>query len=137
MKQVLKSLLNGKNKIQAINTYPLPVIRYPTGVISWPLEEMNAIDVKLRKLLTIHEGFHPNSSILRMFIKRSEEGRGQVSVKVTIREETAGLQEYIKKMTPTDDLLSECLRQLKPSMEEEPKELSWKDKRLHGMYHPN
>ena len=38
-------------------------------------------------------------------------------------------------MVPTDDLLSECLRHLKPSMEEEPEELSWRDKPLHGMYH--
>ena len=32
-------------------------------------------------------------------------------------------------------LLNECLRQLKPSMEEEPEGLSWTDKPLHGMYH--
>ena len=29
--QVLKSQLNGKNKVQAINMYALPVIRYPAG----------------------------------------------------------------------------------------------------------
>ena len=39
------------------------------------------------------------------------------------------------KMAPTDDLLSECLRQLKPSMEEEPEGLSWTNKPLHYMYH--
>ena len=38
-------------------------------------------------------------------------------------------------MAPRDDLLSECLRQLKPSMEEEPQGQSWKDKSLHGIYH--
>ena len=32
--QVLKSQLNGKNKIQAHNTYALLVIRYPAGIIS-------------------------------------------------------------------------------------------------------
>ena len=37
-------------------------------------------------------------------------------------------------MVPTNDLLSKCLRQLKPSMEEKPKDLSWTDKPLHGMY---
>ena len=37
-------------------------------------------------------------------------------------------------MDPTDDLLSEGLRQLKPSMEEEPEGLSWMDEPLHGMY---
>ena len=58
-----------------------------------------------------------------------------MSFRAAIQEETAGLQEYIKMMAPTDDLLRECLRQLKPSMEEEPEELSRTDKPLHGMYH--
>ncbi|TWW81813.1 hypothetical protein D4764_01G0016280 [Takifugu flavidus] len=43
-------------------------------------------------------------------------------------EDTTGLREYIKKMAPTDQLLSECLRQQKPTKEEEPEGLSWKDK---------
>ena len=33
VRHVLKSPLNGKNKVQAINTYALPVTRYPTGTI--------------------------------------------------------------------------------------------------------
>ena len=36
----------GKNKIQAINTYTLPVIRHPAGIVSWTKEEMEAADVK-------------------------------------------------------------------------------------------
>ena len=38
-------------------------------------------------------------------------------------------------MVPTDGLLSKSLRQLKPSIEEEPERLSWTDKPLHGMYY--
>ena len=57
-----------------------------------------------------------------------------MSIRATIQEETTGLQEYIKKMAPTDVLLSEHLRKLKPSMEE-PEGLSWTDKPLHAMYH--
>ena len=53
LRQILKSQLNGKNKIQAINTYALPVIRYPAGIMSWAKEEMEAADVKTRKLLTM------------------------------------------------------------------------------------
>ena len=58
-----------------------------------------------------------------------------MSVRATIQEETADLQEYIKKMTSTDDLLGEHLRKLKPSMGEESQGISWTDKPLHGMYH--
>ena len=58
-----------------------------------------------------------------------------MSVGATIQEETAGLEEYIRKMAPSDDLLGECLRQQKPRKEEELGGLSWEDKPLHGMYH--
>ena len=72
MRQVLKSQLNGKNKIQAINTYALPVIRYPAGIVSWTKEEMEAADVKTRKLFTMHGGFHPKSNVQRLH----QPGRG-------------------------------------------------------------
>ena len=42
MRQVLKSQPNGKNKVCAINTYVLPVIRCPTGIITWSKEEIEA-----------------------------------------------------------------------------------------------
>ena len=110
VRQVLKRQLNGKNKIQAINTYALPVIRYPAGIINWPKEEIEATDIKTRKLLTMHGGFHPKSSTLRMYTKRSEGGRGLVSVKTTVQDETTKTQEYIRKMAPKDKWLGEYLR---------------------------
>ncbi|XP_055011039.1 uncharacterized protein LOC110155377 [Boleophthalmus pectinirostris] len=45
----VQGLPNGKNKAQAINSYALPVIRYPAGITHWPKE--------IQKLLTIHGGF--------------------------------------------------------------------------------
>uniref|UniRef100_A0A087X323 Uncharacterized protein n=1 Tax=Poecilia formosa TaxID=48698 RepID=A0A087X323_POEFO len=71
IRQVLRSQLNGKNKIRAINSYTLPEIRDSAGITSWPMEEINTTDVK-RKLLTMHEGFHPKSSTLT---KHEPQGR--------------------------------------------------------------
>ena len=112
MRKVLKSQLNGKNKIHAIHTHALPVIRYPAGIISWLSEELRAADVKRRNLLTVYGGFHPKSSILRLYAKQRWGGQGLVSVRASIQEETAGLQEYTKKMAPTDDLLSEEVKEM-------------------------
>uniref|UniRef100_A0A096MCJ5 Uncharacterized protein n=1 Tax=Poecilia formosa TaxID=48698 RepID=A0A096MCJ5_POEFO len=64
IRQVLRNQLNGKNKIRAINSYTLPEIRDSAGITSWPMEEINTTDFKTRKLLTMHEGFHPKSSTL-------------------------------------------------------------------------
>ena len=61
VKQVLKNQLNGKNKIQAINTYTLPVIKYPASIVSWTKEEIEAADMKTCKLLTMRGGPRPMS----------------------------------------------------------------------------
>lgn len=42
-RQVLKSLLNGKNKVRAFNTFEMSLIRYPVGIITWPKEEIDDI----------------------------------------------------------------------------------------------
>ncbi|XP_051920732.1 uncharacterized protein LOC127600296 isoform X1 [Hippocampus zosterae] len=135
VRQVLRSQLNGKNKTRAINSYALPVIRYPAGIIRWPKEEIQTTDVRTRKLLTMHGGFHPKSSTLRLYASRKEGGRGLVSVRATVQDETSKLHEYIMEKAPTDDVLRECLRQWgteDEALEEGP---SWEGKPLHGMYH--
>ena len=69
-RQVLKSQLNGKTKIKAINTYALLVIRYPVGIVSWTKEEIVAADVKPCKLPTMDEGFQPSPMSLYISWKK-------------------------------------------------------------------
>ncbi len=54
---------------QGYSTYTLPVIRYPACIIRWPKEEIEATDIKTRKLPIMHGGFHPKSSTLRLYTK--------------------------------------------------------------------
>ena len=35
----MKSKLNGKNKIQAINTWAVALLRYGAGIINWKVDE--------------------------------------------------------------------------------------------------
>ena len=42
-----------------------------------------------------------------------------MSIRATVQDETSKIQEYIRKMAPKDELLSECLRQQKPDESEE------------------
>ena len=79
--------------------------------MTWPKKEIEATDIKTKMFLTVHGGFHPKSSTLRLYTERKEGGRGQVSGKATI------------KQKPNDDE--------EEDNEEEP---SWKEKPLHGMY---
>jgi len=51
---VLSTELSVKYKIQAIGSLAVPVLRYSFGIIKWHQEELQKLDRKTRKLLTIH-----------------------------------------------------------------------------------
>ena len=59
----LKSKLNGKNKIQAINTCAVALLRYGAGIINWKVDELRNIDRTTRKTLTMYVMLHPKSDI--------------------------------------------------------------------------
>ena len=50
----LKSELNARNKIAAINTLAVPVILYSYGVIDWKLVEIQDLDRMIRKQLCMN-----------------------------------------------------------------------------------
>ena len=54
IKLVLKSELNARNKIAAINTLAVPVILYSYGVIDWKLDEIQDLDRMTRRQLCMN-----------------------------------------------------------------------------------
>ena len=61
-KVILKTYLSQRNKIKAINQLMVPVFQYSYGIINWPQSEINKLDTKTRKLLTIHKKpVHPKN----------------------------------------------------------------------------
>ena len=67
LKLFLKSKLNGKNKILAINTYVVSILRYGAGILKWTADESKNMDRKSRKILTMHGAFHPKSDTDRLY----------------------------------------------------------------------
>jgi hypothetical protein len=59
LRLVLKSKLNGRNKIMAMNTWAVALLRYGAGVWKWTKDEIAAIDRKTRKLMTMYGALHP------------------------------------------------------------------------------
>ena len=53
LRLILKSKLNGKNKIQAINTWAVALLRYGAGIINWKVVELKQMDRTTRKILTM------------------------------------------------------------------------------------
>ena len=61
LRLILKSKSNGKNKIQAINTWVLTLLRYGAGIINWKVDELKKMDRTTRKTLTMYGFLHANS----------------------------------------------------------------------------
>jgi hypothetical protein len=59
MKKILKSKLNARNIIKAIDSRAISIIRYGAGLIEWTKEELKEMDRKTREILTICKCFHP------------------------------------------------------------------------------
>jgi hypothetical protein len=59
-------MLSTVNKMQASGTLPVPFLRYRFG-INWPQEEIQKLDRKTRKILTIHGQHYPKAVITYMF----------------------------------------------------------------------
>ena len=82
IKKILNSELSSFNKVIAHNTFAVPVFITSVGILDWTINEIKEIDCKTRKQLTTTGNFHPNGDVDRLYIPRSEGGRG---LKSTVR----------------------------------------------------
>lgn len=76
LRLILKSELSGKNKLHAIGNLAVPVAEYSFGIIDWTKAELQELDRRTRKLLTINGLLHPRADVDRLYVPRKEGGRG-------------------------------------------------------------
>ena len=141
---MLKSKLNGRNKFQAINTWAVALLRYGAGIIKWNKEELQNLDRKSRKLLTLYGAFHPKSDVDRLYLPRCKGERGLISCKSCIRSEENSVGFYMKNsMEPLLEQVrmsgviqtEECLPKEQYKKEKTTKkEQNWKEKKMYGQY---
>ena len=96
VRKVLKSQLHGRNCIQAINTWAVPVVRYGAGILSWKTTETKALDVKTRKLMRIHGAQHPQGDVDRLYVSRRQGGRGLHSIEEVVKREENALTTFVE-----------------------------------------
>jgi hypothetical protein len=61
-KSILKTKLNGKNTIKAINTYATPVLTFSFGIVKWTSTDLENLQIKMRTLLTRYRLHHPHAA---------------------------------------------------------------------------
>ena len=71
---ILRTELNGRNKMEAINSLAVPVVQYSFGIIDWKISEIMKIDTKTRKLLNVHKMLHPKADVERLYLPRKDGG---------------------------------------------------------------
>ena len=142
VKKILKSKLNGGNTIKAINSRAVSIIPYGAGIVDWTKEELQEMDRKTRKLLTINRALHPQADVDRLYLKRSEGGRGMIGVEDCVTIETNSLMSYIKQHANEKALKAVAREQVlkvrregidKKSLREERRE-KYLAKPLHGQF---
>jgi len=73
LRLVLGTELSARNKILAIGSWAVPVLRYSFGIVNWHQEELQNLDRKTRKLLTIHGQHHPKADVDRLYVLENRE----------------------------------------------------------------
>lgn len=95
VRSILKTELNSKNRITAINTLALPVVTYSFNIINWNLSELKRLDSKIRKQLTCNRMLHPKSDVDRLYLPRNIGGRGMIQLELSYKTSTIGLSSYL------------------------------------------
>ena len=72
VRSILRSELNARNRIDAINSSALPAVTYSFPIINCSLTEMKKVDTKIQKLLAMHRMRHPKSDVNRLYLPRKE-----------------------------------------------------------------
>jgi len=81
--------------VKTINPYAVPILKYSAGIVNWSLNELDDIDCKRRKLMTIHKGLHPKSDVHHLYLPRKSGGRGLLNIKQIVNVEKQALSHYI------------------------------------------
>ena len=62
----LKTKLNGKNTMKAINTYATPVLIFSFGIVKWSSTDVESLQTKTGTLLTRYRFHHPHAAKERL-----------------------------------------------------------------------
>ena len=83
-------------------------VRYGAGIISWIKMELEELDWRTRKLMTMYGAYHPKADVDRLHLQRCEGGRGLLGVEDCVQVEVNSLKKYLS--TSKEKILKEVSR---------------------------
>ena len=106
LKNILKTELNSRNIMTAINEYANPVMAYTFGIVNWTEQDIKDVDILVRKSLNMHRMFEIRSDVDRLYTPRQMGGRGLVSVWDSFKSTNIRLAHFLSKST--SPVLQKC-----------------------------
>ncbi|CAH2105270.1 unnamed protein product [Euphydryas editha] len=91
---ILKSELNSRNIVKAINTFAIPVLTYSFGIINWSQTDLQKLQRTIHTKLTKFRKHHPKSCIQRLTLPRQEGGRGLIDIHNLHNKQITTLRQY-------------------------------------------
>lgn len=104
LKSILKTELNARNIIKAINTFAIPALTYSFGVIKWSKTEITGIERSIRTSLTKYNLHHPKAAIERMSLPRYMGGRGLIDIQQLLDKQIHSLQIFFHNKSHSSPL---------------------------------
>ena len=96
LKKICKTSLTNKNKITAINELAIAILSYSFGIINWYQSELNSLDVKTRKWLTMYKIIYRNQCLSRIYLPRSKGGMGLTEINQLHRATIVSIGQYLR-----------------------------------------
>ena len=87
--------LNGGNIITGINVWAISLLRYSAIFLYWTGAELDQMDRRTRKLMTMHGALNPKSDVARIYLSRKGGVRGLIIVEDIVTLAVLGLQIYV------------------------------------------
>eukprot|EP00957_Ditylum_brightwellii_P001551 121167-Ditylum_brightwellii.AAC.1 len=101
VRKILQADMNGDYTMTPICAYAIPVLCYTFGIMKWTKGELMRLDVKTRKMLTMHSIHHPEGTVHRLYLNQNKGGRGLTGVEDMHNCECAALAKYVLSSTDT------------------------------------
>lgn len=124
----------------------IPMLRYSAAFLDWTINDLQEMDRRTRKLMTMHNALHPRSNANHLYMPGGEVGRGLLSAEDTVNLAKLRLQEYVKMSDErlviaargADEATSweaavESRHEFKKQKKRE-RQSNWKAKILHGQF---
>ena len=81
------------------------------GILDWTIQEIVEIDMRTRKILCTAGSFHRNSEVInRLYVKRTEGGRGLKSFEDSFKTRVVALSRHISRDRERNHLLHNVYR---------------------------